>query len=158
MSQNPPIKKIFSLFAVLILFLFVFLAVANTRILIGIAEEDGFLENLTAGILFATFCLSSYFHFKCKRTLNLFLILAIFGLVGFLDEISFGRRMFPVPMPKSHGLTIDGVHDLFHLIKNVSRTSAYHPVETSVVLSILLIIITCAWLNTKLFVKECLQS
>ena len=151
MSQNPPIKKIFSLFAVSILFLFVFLGVANTRILIGIAEEDGLLENLTAGILFATFCLSSYFNFKCKRTLNLFLILAIFGLVGFLDEISFGRRMFPVPMPKSHGLTIDGVHDLFHLIKNVSRTNfTYHPVETSVVLSILLIIITCAWLNTKI--------
>ena len=96
--------------------------------------------------------MSSYFYFKFKRTANIFLLLGAFGLVGFLDEISFGRRMFPVPMPKSHGLTIDGIHDLFHLTRNVARTNlTYHPIETSIVISVFLITIACVWLNTKSF-------
>ena len=151
MSKNPPIKKILALLAVLTLISFVSLGVANPSALIGISKEDGLLENLTVGILFATFSLSSYFYFKFKRKGNIFLLLAAFGLVGFLDEISFGRRMFPVPMPKSHGLTIDGFHDVFHLIRNVARTNlAYHPVETSIVISAFVITVACVWLNTKM--------
>ena len=150
MSKNPPIKKLFALLSVLTLILFVSLGVADSGALIGISKEDGLLENLTAGVLFATFCLSSYFYFKFKRVANIFLILGAFGLVGFLDEISFGRRVFPVPMPKSHGLTIDGIHDLFHLTRNVARTNlTYHPIETSIVISVFLITIACVWLNTK---------
>ena len=151
MSKNLPIKKIFALLVALTLILFVSLGVANQSALIGISKEDGLLENLTVGILFATFSLSSYFYFKFKRKANIFLLLAAFGLVGFLDEISFGRRMFPVPMPKSHGLTIDGFHDVFHLIRNVARTNlAYHPVETSIVISAFVITVACVWLNTKM--------
>ena len=151
MSKNLPIKKIFALLVVLTLILFVSLGVANQSALIGISKEDGLLENLTVGILFATFSLSSYFYFKFKRKGNIFLILAAFGLVGFLDEISFGRRMFPVPMPKSHGLTIDGFHDVFHLIRNVARTNlTYHPLETSIVISVFVVTIACVWLNTKM--------
>ena len=151
MSKNLPIKKIFALLVALTLILFVSLGVANQSALIGISKEDGLLENLTVGILFATFSLSSYFYFKFKRKGNIFLLLAAFGLVGFLDEISFGRRMFPVPMPKSHGLTIDGFHDVFHLIRNVARTNlAYHPVETSIVISAFVIMVACVWLNTKM--------
>ena len=151
MSKNLPIKTIFALLVVLTLILFVSLGVANKSALIGISKEDGLLENLTVGILFATFSLSSYFYFKFKRKGNIFLLLAAFGLVGFLDEISFGRRMFPVPMPKSHGLTIDGFHDVFHLIRNVARTNlAYHPVETSIVISAFVFTVACVWLNTKM--------
>ena len=152
MSKNPPIKKILALLAVLTLISFVSLGVANPSALIGISKEDGLLENLTAGILLSNFFLSSYFYFKFKRAASIFLPLGAFGLVGFLDEISFGRRMFPVPMPKSHGLTIDGIHDLFHLTRNVARTNLmYHPIETSIVISVFVITIACVWLNTKSF-------
>ena len=152
MSKNLPIKKIFTLLAVLTSILFLSLGIADSSALIGISKEDGLLENLTAGILFATFCLSSYFYFKFKRAASIFLPLGAFGLFGFLDEISFGRRMFPVPMPKSHGLTIDGIHDLFHLTRNVARTNlTYHPMETSIVISVFVVTIACVWLNTKSF-------
>ena len=152
MSKNPPIKKILALLAVLTLISFVSLGVASPSALIGISKEDGLLENLTAGILLSNFFLSSYFYFKFKRAASIFLPLGAFGLVGFLDEISFGRRMFPVPMPKSHGLTIDGIHDLFHLTRNVARTNlTYHPIETSIVISVFVITIACVWLNTKFF-------
>ena len=152
MSKNPPIKKILALLAVLTLILFVSLGVASPSALIGISKEDGLLENLTAGILLSNFFLSSYFYFKFKRAASIFLPLGAFGLVGFLDEVSFGRRMFPVPMPKSHGLTIDGIHDLFHLTRNVARTNlTYHPIETSIVISVFVITIACVWLNTKSF-------
>ena len=39
-------------------------------------------------------------------------LLALLGLAGFLDEISFGQRLFCVKMPVMSGVQIDAVHDL----------------------------------------------
>ena len=67
-----------------------------------------------------------------------------------MDEISFGRRLLPIPMPKSHGLTIDGVHDLVHLLKNITRTNlTYHPLGTYIVISLLVIVAGFVWYKTK---------
>ena len=126
MLKKLQIKSVFALFVALIAALFVTLRIVNPTILVDISREDVFLENLTAGVLFATFCLSSFLHLKFKVKTNIFFAIAILGLIGFLDEISFGRRLLPIPMPKSHGLTIDGVHDLLHLLKNITRTIFYH--------------------------------
>ena len=150
MLKMPQIKSIFALFVALIAALFITLRIANPTILIDISQEDVFLENLTAGVLFATFCLSSILHLKFKVKTNIFFAFAILGLIGFLDEISFGRRLLPIPMPKSHGLTIDGVHDLLHLLKNITRTNlTYHPVGTYIVISLSTIFAVCVWHKTK---------
>ena len=150
MLKKPQIKSVFALFVALIVALFVTLRIADPAILIGISQEDVFLENLTAGVLFATFCLSSFLHLKFKVKTNIFFAIAILGLIGFLDEISFGRRLLPIPMPKSHGLTIDGVHDLLHLLKNITRTNlTYHPVGTYIVISLSTIFAVCVWHKTK---------
>lgn len=151
MLKKPQIKSVFALFVALIAALFVTLRIADPAILVGISQEDVFLENLTAGVLFATFCLSSFLHLKFKVKTNIFFAIAILGLIGFLDEISFGRRLLPIPMPKSHGLTIDGVHDLIHLLKNITRTNlTYHPVGTYIVISLSMISVVCAWYKTKI--------
>ena len=151
MLKKPQIKSIFALFVALIAALFATLRIVNPTILIDISQEDVFLENLTAGVLFATFCLSSLFHLKFKVKTNIFFAFAILGLIGFLDEISFGRRLFPIPMPKAHGLTIDGVHDLLHLLKNITRTNlTYHPVGTYIVISLSTLFVVCAWYKTKI--------
>ena len=150
MLKMPQIKSIFSLFVALIAALFITLRIVNPTILIDISQEDVFLENLTAGVLFATFCLSSLLHLKFKVKTNIFFAFAILGLIGFLDEISFGRRLLPIPMPKSHGLTIDGVHDLLHLLKNITRTNlTYHPVGTYIVISLSTIFAVFVWYKTK---------
>ena len=151
MLKKLQIKSVFALFVALIAALFVTLRIADPAILIGISQEDVFLENLTAGVLFATFCLSSLLHLKFKVKKNIFFAFAILGLIGFLDEISFGRRLLPIPMPKSHGLTIDGVHDLLHLLKNITRTNlTYHPVGTYIVIFFSIISAVCVWRKTKI--------
>ena len=87
-------------------------------------------------------------YLRGNKWAEIFLIYASLGLIGFLDEISFGRRLLPVLMPKSHGLTIDGVHVLRHLIKNVANTSfTYHPVETIVVACILVMLAVFVWMK-----------
>ena len=150
MLKIPRIKSVFALFVVLIAALFITLRLVNPTILIDISQEDVFLENLTAGVLFATFCLSSFLHLKFKVKTNIFFAFAVLGLIGFLDEISFGRRLLPIPMPKSHGLTIDGIHDLLHLLKNIIRTNlTYHPVGTYIVISLSIIFAICVWHKTK---------
>ena len=150
MLKKPQIKSVFALFVVLITVLFATLRIVDPVILINISGEDVLLENLTAGVLFATFCLSSFFHLKFKVKTNIFLAFATLGLIGFLDEISFGRRLLPIPMPKSHGLTIDGVHDLVHLLKNITRTNlTYHPLGTYIVISLLVIVAGFVWYKTK---------
>ena len=150
MLKKPQVKSVFALFVTLIAALFATLRIVNPTILIDISQEDVFLENLTVGVLFATFCLSSFLHLKFKLKTNIFFIFAALGLIGFLDEISFGRRLLPIPMPKSHGLTIDGVHDLLHLLKNIIRTNlTYHPVGTYIVISLSIILAVCIWLKTK---------
>ena len=151
MLKKLQIKSVFALFVALIAALFATLRILNPTILINISQEDVFLENLTAGVLFATFCLSSVLHLKLKVKTNIFFAFAILGLIGFLDEISFGRRLLPIPMPKSHGLTIDGAHDLLHLLKNITSTNlTYHPVGTYIVISLSMIFAVCIWYKTKL--------
>ena len=50
---------------------------------------------------------------------------------------------------KSHGLTIDGVHDVF--MTKCSKTNfTYHPLETSIVIFAFVITVSCVWLNTKI--------
>ena len=142
MVPKSKAKRIFIFFVFLILAVFVVLSISSPAALIALSREDGQIENLTAGILFATAFLSIFLYFKSKKRDNIFLLFGFFGLIGFLDEVSFGRRLFPIPMPKAHGLTIDGVHDLLHVMKNVGRTNfTYHPIGTSVVLSIFVIVV-----------------
>jgi len=40
------------------------------------------------------------------------LLIATLGFVGFMDEISFGERLFGYSMPSLRGWKVDGVHDL----------------------------------------------
>jgi len=74
-------------------------------------REDGLIENLTAIIFFCAFLVSMYFFFmKGKRQKSL-LVIAFIGLLGFLDEVSFGERHFRLNMPRYDGVKFDAVHD-----------------------------------------------
>lgn len=55
-----------------------------------------------------------------KRQLALGLIGSI-GLLGFLDELSFGERLFDLPPFLIAGVKIDGAHDLIDLLNTLRR-------------------------------------
>ncbi len=80
-----------------------------------IVAEDGIVENLTVGLYLRTFLFAlvlfntqSKSDATCRKWLILLMVL---GLLGFLEEISFGERLFNLNMPMLGGVKIDALHD-----------------------------------------------
>lgn len=78
-------------------------------------EEDFLIENLSAlfflvGGVYGGWCL-----WRCIGHRWAFLLITTLGFVGFLDEISFGQRLFGFSMPTIAGVDVDGVHDLVRI-------------------------------------------
>ena len=91
-------------------------------------NEDSLVENLSVFFFLSTFSLSFLFVIKSKKNRKALIILLVLGLLGFLDEISFGERLFAFNMPFIGGVKIDAVHDFFYLgwivIKSFTHSSA----------------------------------
>ena len=118
-----------------------------------LAKEDQLLENLTTGLLAGTVCLGLWLQ-RCQRThkpaIRGFTTIA---LLGFLDEISFGERLFNLKMPKAGGTQIDGLHDLLNMTKKIVITNAnFHPIATTVTLAVIAggLIATASWNRTSI--------
>ena len=149
MAPRSQARRFFVVLTIAVLVLFAIMLIVSPSTLIALSGEDRHMENLTAGILLATVFLTMHLYSKRSKRPRIYLGFASLALVGFLDEISFGRRLFPIPMPKAHGLTLDGVHDLLHLIKNIVKTNfAYHPLETTFAISIFLIVTAYIWFKS----------
>ena len=80
-----------------------------------LVNEDSLVEHLSAFLFLSTFFLSFLFVIKSKKNRKSLIIVSAVGLLGFLDEISFGERLFMLNMPIIGGKKIDAVHDLFEL-------------------------------------------
>jgi hypothetical protein len=77
--------------------------------------EDQLVENLTAGFFLISFLLSLFLFFKSKTHQKGQILISMLGLLGFLDELSYGERLFQFKMPQLYGVKIDAVHDIFYL-------------------------------------------
>ncbi len=84
-------------------------------------SEDQFIENLTAALFFSAFLLGgiSIARSKEKHHRVAYGAIPLMGLVGFLEELSYGERLFNINMPKMYGVKIDAVHDIFYLVYKV---------------------------------------
>ena len=82
-------------------------------------SEDSLIENLTAGLYLCTFSaallLLTNGRLRNRKSCKWLGALSVLGLVGFLDEISFGERLFDLKMPVVGDTKIDAVHDLVDL-------------------------------------------
>ena len=78
-------------------------------------HEDRLIENLTAFFYVSTFFLSLLFLLKSKEHLKERIVISVAGLLGFLDELSFGDRIFGFKWPYIYGVQIDAAHDFFKL-------------------------------------------
>ena len=78
-------------------------------------DEDSLIENLSAG----AFCLA----FLCGVALLIrgvrrrfdrrwIVLVTVLGLLGFLDELSYGERLFDLKMPMLAKIKLDAAHDL----------------------------------------------
>jgi len=83
----------------------------------SLIEEDQLIENLTVIFYFISFVfgLVSLPKLKGKSGFKLLIIVSALGLVGFLDELSFGERILNFSMPRIGYVKIDAIHDFFKL-------------------------------------------
>jgi hypothetical protein len=81
--------------------------------------EDRLVETITSLLFLAAFIVGVAFliAYSARRYRVLLYITSGLGLLGFLDEISFGARLFGWSMPEmAAGGEFDGAHDLVILI------------------------------------------
>jgi hypothetical protein len=107
---------------------------------IALFHEDGLVENLTAGCFLLASVLSLYLLIKLKEYRILLLLILGSSLICFLDEISFGERIFGLAMPLVNNVKIDAVHDLFFL--GYEQKIHTHPFAYVSLLAVLFLIIS----------------
>jgi len=73
--------------------------------------ENKIVENLTAIIYFLAFAVALCYSKQHKITY----LVALFGLFGFLEELSYGELIFGYHFPKYYGLDLPNVHNLIQL-------------------------------------------
>ncbi len=92
-----------------------------------LVKEDSLVENLSAFFYISAFFLSLLFLLKNKEHRKMLIVVSLVGLLGFLDEISFGKRVFGFNMPHIYGRKVDAVHDFFLLgYKLVKKLALFH--------------------------------
>jgi hypothetical protein len=78
-------------------------------------EEDSLVENMSAGTFFLAFlCGAALLMRGVRRRFDrrwLMLVTGL-GLLGFLDEMSYGERLFDLKMPMVKKIKFDAIHDV----------------------------------------------
>lgn len=81
-------------------------------------QEDKLMENLTSILFFNSFLLGVIFIGRLKKYSlpKIYFIIPLTGLLCFLDEISFGLRLFNSKPLTIGGEEVDGMHDLLEIL------------------------------------------
>jgi hypothetical protein len=84
-------------------------------------SEDNLVENLSALLFLCTFFAGIFFVLRLKenRHRKIYLVFPFLGLIAFLDEISFGQRIFNFKVPIVHDVPIDAIHDIIEVGYNI---------------------------------------
>ena len=139
MSKNPSLpkltaKEIYAYSALMLLLSSFVLSFIIPDFLKSISKEDHLLENLTTGLLLGTAFVGiiNWKHRQANTTaIAIYTILAI---IGFLDEVSFGQRLFGFTPPLAGGTSLDGFHDLANMSRKIISTNLqYHPTQTFII-------------------------
>lgn len=124
------------------IFCSIYIAFPAYRPILG--GEDGFVETLSAITFLASF-LYGIATFAARSAIvypKLLGLLSLIGLVGFLDEMSFGERLFGLSMPSIGDNKLDAVHDIFTLSYQL-----YGNVFLVIIFGVLITVVVLAWLH-----------
>ena len=153
-SSPTSLRRIYFYTATLLLLFCLIGSLVDQSFLKLISREDHFLENLTSGVLLGS-ALYGLTNWRARRPhKNAIATFTALAFVGFLDEVSFGQRVFGFTPPMAGGTSLDGLHDLTNMLKKViSINFQYHPIHTFVVLFLIFsgLIITASFYRKKIF-------
>ena len=84
---------------------------------IPLLRENSFLESLTALFFFLVVILGTktLLEKRSKKYPMIFWIIPLLGLLGFLEETSFGHRFLDYNRPTIQGVKMDAVHDFLRV-------------------------------------------
>jgi hypothetical protein len=88
--------------------------------------EDSLIENISAGLFVISFLLGVFLYRKYESHRRVLIILSTVSLFGFLEEISYGQRIYGVVAPRVYGVPIDSIHDFFSMSYKLFRDLVRH--------------------------------
>jgi len=91
----------------------------------SLMDEDRMIENLSAAFYFFSAFIAILFLKKHKIHKRILVLIAALGLLCFLEELSFGERIFGFSAPKIMGKKIDSTHDFLQLGHRVIKKIMY---------------------------------
>jgi hypothetical protein len=94
-----------------------------------LVEEDSLIENASALFFLLTFLWGLRLGHRHTQLRFMLWVVSGIGLLGFLDEISFGERLLSLSMPWINGVKIDAAHDLFGLACVTAKQLVLHQTE-----------------------------
>jgi hypothetical protein len=122
-------------------------------------SEDGLIENLSAIFFLISFFLGLIFIFNNNIHRKALIFISAVGLLGFLDELSFGESLFGFNMPRIYGVKIDAVHDFFFLGYKVIMGLTYlYPIYVFLFLGVCIIGVTIVTLKYSYELKETISN
>jgi len=128
----------------------------STRFRVGIFKEDHLIENASALLFLSAFSLSLYYlivHRHSRlRSGGLLKVVCGLGLLGFLDEMSFGQRVFDLTMPRYGEVSIDATHDVVELALYLGKDCGWGCLATATIA--LIGAVTLLWLKGGALVRR----
>ncbi len=109
--------RIYAIFTILNIAIFTLLYFLFPKLYHFLFAEDNLVEDLTVLFYLLSFSIGIYFivRLKEKKFRKIFIAIPLISLMGALEELSYGQRIFKLKMPYLDDVQIDAIHDFIEL-------------------------------------------
>jgi hypothetical protein len=117
--------------------------------------EDDVLENVTAALLFVGFLLGLGLVLVARRRQTNYskaqFAVPLLCVLGFLDEISFGERIFDLEMPYVYSVKLDAIHDVAMIMYRVLEDHVGFGMTVGMLAAFILVLVAIAAMYRRRF-------
>lgn len=115
--------------------------------------EDQFLENFATGLFFLAFVISVFFLIQNRGGRWIDFLIPVAGLLGFLEEISYGIRYFESIPSINPDEKVDAFHDFFKIGFRFLRKQANDPIVYVIAGVFLIVMLIASCFLVQRFLK-----
>ena len=109
--------RIYAIFTILNIVILTLLYFLFPKLYHFLFAEDNLVEDLTVLFYLLSFLIGIYFivRLKEKKHRKIYIAIPFVSLIGALEELSYGQRIFKLKMPYLYDVRIDALHDFIEL-------------------------------------------